>query len=153
MSETRTGKVVVRRTVDPSTGRTEVRAAVDVGEFLYEVIEALADLQEQPGDQLGRALGDVLNCRAEEIEAAGRIQDERYWAERKREAMDELLSLADVAPDPSVLIGTSEVHAIAVEHAAAAFAPTPPWVAPAQDPWDHVSVGHPFGDEPTERAA
>lgn len=149
----RTGRVEIRTTTDNRTGRTHIRAAVGVTDFLYEVLEALTDLADQPGDPLGRAFAEVSRCRAEEIEAAGHPDDERHWGERKREAMDELLSLADVAPDPSVLLGLTEVHAIAKAHTAAVFAPAPVgWVPEPQDPWDTpMPAVHPFGDD--ERSA
>lgn len=150
----RTGRVVVLPAADPHTGRTIVRAAVDVGDFLYEVIEALTDLHDQPGDPLRKAFDEVSRCHAEEIEAAGRPADERYWSERKREAMDELLSLADVAPDPSVLIGDGECGAIAHAHMFASLAPRAGWVAEPLDPWDQpTSTVHPFGEDQPGRAA
>lgn len=145
----RVGKV----TVEPKTGQPGIRVTVAVGDLLYEVVEAIADLADQPGDPLRAALNEVSRCRAEEITAAGNPAEERHWGALKREAIDELLSLADVAPDPTVVLGQSETMAIATARLRDVLTRRPGTPLPVES-WDAATAPLvPQTEATSERAA
>lgn len=118
MSETihRTGAVTITTTTNPGRQATTLRVHVDISEYVAELVEAIAQVRNEAPDALGRALDDIVYYRAETQQAAGDPSAERESREKLRDAIDELLSLADVAPDPSVALGGDAVHAITMAH-------------------------------------
>jgi hypothetical protein len=163
---TRAGKLAIKTTTRPETGRQYVTAAVLATDLLREILGELADRFADAPEPVVSALLEINRCRAEEVNAAGFPSQERLWAEKGQAAMDELLSVVDVAPDPSIPLTVEEgfaladaVHA-ALHAGAPAFVtdgrcpltvppePLPPLVPiPAEEPWTHESVGHPLGED------
>jgi len=143
---TRCGKVTVRRALDAS-GRPVARAAVDVTEWTHEVVGQLAEMWEQDPDALTGKLSEYLARRADEIEHAGVAGIVRDAQDQQRDVIDQLLELADVAPNPTVALGAAEVAAIAGAHLDVALTASPLVDAG----WPETAAVHPFGE--SERAA
>jgi hypothetical protein len=119
----RTGRVEVRTTTDPRTGRTDVRAAVNVTDWTRELLGQIGELWAHAPGVVEAKLGEWFAHRADEIENAGKPGREHEARQRQADVLDELLELADVAPDPSVLLGVDEVQAIARQWQDAAALP------------------------------
>lgn len=143
---TRCGNVTVRRGTDP-TGRPVVRAEVDVTEWTHTLVGQLAELWEQDPGALTGKLSEYLARRADEIEHAEVASIVRDAQDQQRDVIDQLLELANVAPAPSVLLGTHEVAAIARVHLDASLTASPL----VDGAWPETADVHPFGEP--ERAA